>query len=224
MKIVTITATRRHKMWGNIVRGLTAQTRPPDSAIVLLHGIPASLVGLPSLSIPGIVKSVDASLRLGQILNHGMELGAAAGADLYCIWDDDDWYGPGYLAQVEAAYQKHSDAWLIGKHAYRTRWVDGPARAEEFFAAPSSNGRSHWLAGPTICVPEQRRRDHGLAYRTDLSGPVDSAFLQGTATLWNQAVGNPEPYTDFPPFYTTGPDEFYLQRYSAQHDHHWKAP
>lgn len=221
MKIVTVTATRRPHMWTNIVERLEAQVRKPDLSVVLLHGLDVSRFGNRSRYI---IKSMPPSARLGEILNHGMELGAATGADLYCIWDDDDWYGPEYLAQVEAAYLAHPDAWLLGKHAYRTRWVDEPGRAEEFFAAPSADGRSHWLAGPTICVPELRRREHGLAYRTDLSGPVDSTLLQETAVRWNKAVGNPEPYTQFPPFYSTGPDQFYLQRYSAQHDHHWKCP
>lgn len=218
MRIATVTATRRPWMWPHLVAGLAAQTRRADVSIVIVHAIePGPLVALaPSL----IVEEAPSAWKLGRLLNAGLREAFRLGADVACIWDDDDRYDPGYLASVERAIGEHPDAWLVGKHAHWTEFPDEPDRKPVEYVAPShADGRAHWLAGPTIAIP-RATWDRGLRYRDDAPIP-DGPLLQDAAALWLASGGKDG---EWPPFYSTGSDGFALRRFSATHGHAWADP
>jgi hypothetical protein len=216
MRIATVTATRRPWMWRHMTLCLATQMRRADLSVILLHdvtpGPSAELVG----DLPMLIEAVPAAWRLGKILNAGLAEAFRLGADIACVWDDDDDYSIDYLETVERTAREHPDAWLIGKHAFWTEWPDQPERKPVEFVAPShADGRARWLAGPTIAVT-RRAWDAGARYRDEAPIP-DGPFLQDAATL--------APHVDgWPPFYSTGSGGFALRRFGADHGHAWADP
>lgn len=56
--------------------------------------------------------------------NMGLEAAREAQHALVAFWDDDDYYGPGYLTELVSALEENTNR-VVGKHARFTRYDDG---------------------------------------------------------------------------------------------------
>jgi hypothetical protein len=104
---------------------------------------------------------------LGTALNLGLD---ATSERFIAKFDDDDWYGAGYLADALRAHA-HAGAGVVGKHSY---YADVAGRGR-FLRFPGNEFRySSTLAGGTLVI--DRDRTGGLEFE-DRSLGEDRAFL-----------------------------------------------
>jgi Glycosyl transferase family 2 len=105
---------------------------------------------------------------LGAALNAGIE---ATGARFIAKFDDDDWYGPNYLADSLRAHG-YARAGVVGKHSY---YADLAETGDRLIRFPGHEFRySSTLAGGTLVVDRERTGDLEFA---DVSLGEDRALI-----------------------------------------------
>ncbi|WP_233571623.1 glycosyltransferase family protein [Cellulomonas triticagri] len=148
-RVSALVATRRPGQLDHVLRTLGQQTDVDLQVVLLAHGVdlPAAEVraraadrGLTDV----VVLAAPAEVPLGACLNL---LADAADGDLLAKIDDDDLYGPAYLAD-QAAALAYSRAEVVGKQAHYLH-LRGPG-----VTVLRSPGREHRfgdrVSGPTI--------------------------------------------------------------------------
>jgi len=114
------------------------------------------------------VIEMPATASLGACLNAGL---AATGERFVAKFDDDDWYGPHYLADALRAHG-YAGAGVVGKHTY---YADVGDPAERYLRFPGHEfSYSGTLAGGTLVIDRDRVGD--LAF-DDVSIGEDRRFL-----------------------------------------------
>ncbi len=112
--VSVVLATRRPEKLASALNQLARQSWEAVEVVVVLHGFDADLpeVRRALEAYPGElqVRSVPADMIFGDVLNAGV---SAAGGDLVCKMDDDDWYGPHHLRDLIHA-KEFSGATLVG--------------------------------------------------------------------------------------------------------------
>jgi len=113
-RISVLLCTRRPEYLGFALDQIARQRGVDLEAVVTLHGVPAELPevreAVAAHPLPLTVVEAPASASFGEALN----LGAAAATGHYLAkWDDDDWYGPDWLADAMLAVD-YSGADLVG--------------------------------------------------------------------------------------------------------------
>lgn len=113
-KVSVILCTRRPEFIG-FALGQIAHQRNVDLEVVLaLHGFPADLpevkAAVAEFDRPIAVVEVAAEAPFGEALNEGA---ARASGRYVAKWDDDDWYGPDFLADMLLA-SSYTGAELVG--------------------------------------------------------------------------------------------------------------
>lgn len=227
MKLALACVTRRPQMWQNVVDNIMRQTRRPDFVVIVAHGDLGDMSIFNPLNSEGGISFVtshnpqDASLSAGDLTNSvkGFVAYHPFRTDWICSWDDDDFYGANYLAEIERAALAHPDAWILGKAQFPVRWLGGvrDGVTEQVTEAVYENDRAVWVGGPTICVNAQVWREHPTVRYPDMGVGCDGLFLQATGDTFTR-----EHPDQLPPIYHVPEAEFVLQRHAvAGHNHDW---
>jgi Glycosyl transferase family 2 len=116
-KVSVILCTRRPEFVG-FALGQIAHQRDVDLEVILtLHGVPADVpeikAAVAGFDRPITVVEVAADVPFGGALNQGV---ARASGRYVAKWDDDDWYGPDFLADMLLA-SSYTGAELVGCRA-----------------------------------------------------------------------------------------------------------
>lgn len=98
---------------------------------------------------PPALVAVSATPHSGAARNAGLAAVNAAGGDIVCFWDDDDWYGPQYVREAVQALE-HSGATVVGKQWH---YVDYESKyLFRFNEQHSATAARRSVIGPTITV------------------------------------------------------------------------
>lgn len=105
---------------------------------------------------------------MGKKLNSGIE---RAKGSLIQKWDDDDYYGPGFLARVVQAFEDHPEATAVIWDRYLISLMSetGILRCSP----------SEWIAGGTLAF-----RRIPKPFREDIPAGVDDAFIWDHKPRW----------------------------------------
>ena len=118
--VSVILCTRRPDFIGSALRQLERQRDVDLEVILTLHGTPADLpevrTAVAAFSRPITIVDVPAGVAFGEALGRGAAL---AGGRYLAKWDDDDFYGPDFLADMVLA-STYSGAELVGCFAQFT--------------------------------------------------------------------------------------------------------
>jgi hypothetical protein len=227
MEMAVACFTKRPAMYGNIVQNILSQTRKPDVVTFVSHRFEGDIdLVKRSLISKGIVTfastKADDNLTL-----HDVQRLAYSTADrlmedgIISQFEDDDWYGPGYLAEVEQTFAAHPDAIATGKPEFLLRCIGNKKTTEALTFAGScdENGSCVNVAGPTISIHTSAWRSmpwlRFIPDGTSQRAFPDMAFIDALRQQYGHGVALP--------LYSTGPKNFALQRYQeANHDHTWK--
>jgi len=221
-------------MWEATYFNIVRQQRRPDSVYLYVHNVQREyseeLVQFRDmLKYAGIDLVVVKNESPGVLYGHAMYLTlericAEVNDGLILKFDDDDYYGPGYVSGMFECYAAHPDAVLMGKHGFYTMFMDC-RRKPMWWEAPNGNQipypRTSYLGGPTIVTPIRSYHEYP-ELRYDITAPfaIDSKYLALAKELTK------EKWVDgWPPVYSTGPDDFILQRWiRPEHNHVWNPP
>ncbi len=105
---------------------------------------------------------------MGKKLNQGIE---RAKGSLIQKWDDDDYYGPEFLARVVRAFEDHPEATSVIWDRYLIRLNSEP---EILRCSPPS-----WLAGGTLAFRRMLK-----PFREDIPAGIDDAFVWDHKPRW----------------------------------------
>jgi spore maturation protein CgeB len=149
-RVSALVSTRRPGQLDHVLGTLAAQVDVDLQVVLLAHGVSlgsqtavrarAAAHGLTDV----VLLDAPASVPLGDCLNR---LVAAADGDLVAKIDDDDLYGPHYLAD-QAAALGYSGADVVGKQAHYMH-LAGPGVTVLRYAAREHRFTTH-VSGPTI--------------------------------------------------------------------------
>jgi len=145
-RVSALVSTRRPEQLDHVLGTLAAQSGVDLQVVLLAHGValPSAAARAAAAGLTDVVLlDAPAAVPLGECLNR---LVAAADGDLVAKIDDDDLYGPHYLAD-QAAALGYSRADVVGKQAHYMH-----------------------LAGPGVTVLRYAGREHRFSDR--VSGPT----------------------------------------------------
>jgi hypothetical protein len=167
----------RPNMLGNVLGNACRQTVPfklvlvengPAVGTCKRHGIAPALL-LTSEPHQAIAKNT----ALAEIRKRG--------GGLVALWDDDDYYGAGFLAELVANRRR---ATVVGK---RIHWVE-LADGLYLFDHESANQPSTLLHGPTVMAQASEIVDFPVVSPSD-DRQWCKAMRQAGATMWATSVG-----------------------------------
>lgn len=175
--VAVMCVTNRPTFIGNIVDNVMRQTSLPEHVAVVVNldeedadlpAVDAHLDTIRSAGIDVVLSWRPAAKSLGFCLNVTM---AATDARFVAKFDDDDRYGPNYLADALRAHS-YAGAGIVGKHTTYARIEDSDDTilrfpAHEFIYTAT-------LAGPSLVI--DRERAGGLWFR-DISLGEDRAII-----------------------------------------------
>ncbi|MGB3735845.1 MAG: glycosyltransferase family A protein [Ilumatobacter sp.] len=175
--VAVVCVTNRPKYIGNIVDNVMRQTTLPEHVAVVVNldeadadlvAVDARLEEIRRAGIDVVLSWRPASKSLGFCLNVTM---AATDARFVAKFDDDDRYGPHFLADSLRAHS-YAGAGIVGKHTTYARLEDTDATILRF---PGNEFiYTATLAGPTLVI--DRERAGGLWFR-DISLGEDRAIV-----------------------------------------------
>ncbi|MGO0577046.1 glycosyltransferase family protein [Ornithinimicrobium panacihumi] len=149
--VSVVCSTNRPGQLDHVLAGVAAQLGVDPQLVLVTHGFtaPADLparaaaLGLEDL----VIVEADSGLTLGECLNLGIE---RADGDLVAKLDDDDLYGPHYLADQRRALD-YSGAQVVGKQAHHMLLEGSGALMVRF---PEREHRfTDLVMGPTLLMP-----------------------------------------------------------------------
>jgi hypothetical protein len=112
--VSVILCTRRPDFIDSALRQIDRQRDVEVEVILTLHGVPPGLpevgTALAAFSKPITIVEVPSDVPFGEALNRGIR---HAEGRYVAKWDDDDWYGPDFLADMVLA-STYSGAELVG--------------------------------------------------------------------------------------------------------------
>jgi hypothetical protein len=113
-RISVLLCTNRPSQIGFALRQIAHQRRVDLEVVLALHGVPAAhpdvRAATNGFDRPLTVLEVPGDVVFGEALNRGVR---AASGQYVAKWDDDDWYGPDFLADLSMAAH-YSGADLVG--------------------------------------------------------------------------------------------------------------
>jgi hypothetical protein len=113
-RVSVILCTRRADFLDSALRQISRQRHVELELVLTLHGIsadhPEVRSALAAFDRPATVVEVPRDVPFGLALNRGV---ARAAGHYIAKWDDDDWYGPDFLADMLLAHS-YSGADLVG--------------------------------------------------------------------------------------------------------------
>jgi len=228
-QVVISLVTNRPYMWPATYFNIARQHRRPDVVAIYVHNaedydwaLQCFVTDLGKIGIRAIVVDRHVpEVLYGHAMHTTIErIVAEIPEGIILKFDDDDFYGPRYISDIVSCLNGHPDAVLLGKHALWTMWMDCK-REPLFWEAPNGFPRTSDLAGPTICTPIKSYHQYpDLRYDKTLSFGIDSQYLALAKELTTDLHEN-----GWPPVYSTGPNDFVLQRWiEPMHRHVWNPP
>lgn len=175
--VAVICVTNRPQFIGNIVDNVMRQASLPEHVAVVVNldeadadlpAVDARLEEIRRAGIDVVLSWRPAAKSLGFCLNVTM---AATDARFIAKFDDDDHYGPHYLADSLRAHS-YAGAGIIGKHTTYARLEETDENVLRFPAKEFIYTAT--LAGPTLVI--DRERAGGLWFR-DISLGEDRAII-----------------------------------------------
>lgn len=168
--VSVVASTCRPQQIDHLLQRVAAQRDVQLELLVGMHGFEDATIAdrARALGIEQITPvSLSRELSLGECLNSLIE---KASGQVLSKMDDDDWYGPDYLADLLRA-MRYSDAQLVGKHC---RFVKLLAHDKTVLIQEANEHRySRFVAGPTLTW----RSDLGMRFAKLTTGE-DSDFLE----------------------------------------------
>jgi hypothetical protein len=177
--VSVVLCTRRPEFLGFALGQIARQRHVELELILTLHGIPADLpevkAAITGFDRPVTVVEVPAETGFGTALNQGI---AHASGRYVAKWDDDDWYGPDFLADMLMA-SRYSGAELVGCHA---QFVYLGQIDLTIFRTARTEWPGRWISGGTFVLdrsaldsvggfpPVRRHVDAALADRLLAAG------------------------------------------------------
>jgi hypothetical protein len=220
MKAIVAISTKRPQMWENVIENLSRQSLKPDHVVMGVHRVTDKPLNIERWcnenNIPFYCKSFPESMAHvsveSEIVTKASELSDNEDGLIF-QWDDDDWYGVGFLQEAIASYGAVPDAAIIGKSWYRVRWMGSEREiVDEGYTGIDPLSMTDWVAGPTIGISIKSYLQNASFRHSTEFYQIDVAILRPAASLGL-------------PFYTTSPTNFVLQRYpNPDHEHKWKRP
>lgn len=226
-RVAIVLVSRRPWMWEYVAANIIRQFHRPEIVSVYQHNIssPNELdrlaERLKSVGIRTVVVNQVWGTTYGNAMASAVERTICEMDDgIICKMDDDDWYGPKYISDVNKCYCQNPDAMLIGKHGFWTMFMDCDRRSIYWEHESEYLPKTSYVAGPTICTPIVRYKEHkGLRYPTEAEFAIDDEYLRRAMEIWRNNHGAEQ----LPPIYSTGTEEFILCRYvNNSHGHVWK--
>ena len=162
--ISVIASTNRPGQLDHLLASVAGQMELSPQLVLVTHGFqaPSSIVGLARAQGIDDLILVEASesLSLGECLNLAV---ARAEGEVVAKMDDDDFYGPHYLADQRRALD-YSGADVVGKHAHHLLLQDIDALMVRF---PHQEHRfTHLVMGPTLMMRRELVEQVPFAART----------------------------------------------------------
>ncbi len=225
MEIVTVTCTCRPSMWNNLADNLLRQTRKPDALLIRYHktqeepGLSYLDTVIKNLNvIPAIMQRADDNFGLSQMMASAFTIADSFFIEkegLFVVMDDDDWYGPAYLQQLEDEWYRHR--WhnvpvaMFGKSDYWCRWPERKLM-KRFPMDSRLNVPVASVAGSSIAIDREFWTKHKL-------------FRHDPKSYWADACIIESCHSNGGHIYNTGPDNYFAQRYdNPNHKHGWRMP
>jgi hypothetical protein len=202
--VSAILVTRRPTFLAGAVAMMRAQTYPGVELVVVLHGLDRTALPGPAseaLALADRVLEVPASVPFGTCLNLGI---ATSRGEMLAKIDDDDLYGPAYLAEAAAGLAA-GEGDVVGK--METYVFLSDERQLLLWRPGASLQRQTGLAGPTLFFP--RRLGEAPGFRP-LPSAIDRGFLDDC-----KAKGCS--------FYSTSRRHYVLRRMPAANHHTWQT-
>lgn len=202
--VSVVLPTRRPAFVAGILGMMAAQEHRRMEVVLVLHGLgPGDLppeageacrrLGVRPLPVP-------ASRTLGDCMSAGIR---AARGELIAKIDDDDIYGPGYLAEAVSAFMQGAGE-VIGKAEHYTFFAETGELVLRF-PGWSRGGDQRYLAGGTLLFPRALGLDPGFEA---LPRHVDSVFLRAVTAAGAR-------------LYATSRRHFLRRRFGGRH-HTWE--
>lgn len=116
MRLAIIVPFSRPGLLGSVRENVARQSRQPDLVVLARNGRAAGC------SAPSWWITAESEPHWSDAKNAGIDAAIAAGGTHAAVFDDDDWYGPGYLDETVHALQA---ADVVGCDSYRVRTTDG---------------------------------------------------------------------------------------------------
>lgn len=188
-RISVILCTRRPEFLGFALAQIARQRHVELELILTLHGIPEDLpevkAAVADFDRPITVVEVPADVPFGTALNHGI---ARCSGDYVAKWDDDDWYGTEFLADLMLA-SSYTGAELVGCKA---QFVYLGQIDLTIYRAGRSEWMSRWISGGTFLM--ERSAVSAVGGFPPISRHVDAALLDaflaaGARTYCTHSLG-----------------------------------
>ncbi len=157
--VAVVCVTNRPQFLDDVAANVARQARRPDHLVLVLNGDgfddDAVQRTVDTCGVPAIVLRQDSG-TLGERLNLGI---AATTARYVAKFDDDDLYGPQYLAEALAAIRRRGVG-IVGKHTYIAHLAATDRTLVRF---PGHEHRhTTYVAGGTLLI--DRARCRGLRF------------------------------------------------------------
>ena len=188
----------REKQIRWVVDNFRRQTHPDKRLCIVENG--EALGACERLGIvPHLIITSEA--QVGRARNAGMYAIRERGGGWISMWDDDDWYGPAYLAEM-AELTESGKANIYGKHRH---FVATPKNGMCLVNEKGQNKYSQHVHGPTLVFrAEEGRAFHEQKEAEEIRWCYDMAKLG--ARIWAASVNH----------------LLYL-RWDGEHEHTWEA-
>ena len=131
MKIGVLTVTKRPHLLPNLIASMKAQSRQPDEWRIFLHQ--ADKIGPSKLELIGgwivehglDIETYHSDARLATMRDSGFNA-LSHGCDVLVSYDDDDYYAPTYLQDLEESMESYPEGGIYGIQRYYIGWVTDP--------------------------------------------------------------------------------------------------
>jgi hypothetical protein len=174
--VSVILCTRRPDFIGSALRQIDRQRDVDVEAILTLHGVPAGLpevrTAVAAFTKPITIVEVSHDVPFGAALSRGA---GRSGGRYLAKWDDDDFYGPDFLADMVLA-STYSGAELVGCFAQFTYLEEIDLTVYRRAGQSERMGRS--VAGGTFVM--ERAFVDAIGGFPPVPRSVDAAMMQAT--------------------------------------------
>lgn len=178
--VIAVVVTKRPEFAAYVARKLSWQSHRPSSVVICTavetYDVAPIVAALPGVEVR-LVLDKEARI-LGALRNFAMESAMTAAPDtaILCTIDDDDMYGPDYLAGIVDAWRRHPDAILIGRSSWAWLAVTEPPKYPTPNNAWARGGLTQGVAGATISVPAKAWRSRPTLRYPEIAIGEDVGF------------------------------------------------
>ncbi|RLL46919.1 glycosyltransferase family 2 protein [Oceanobacillus piezotolerans] len=171
--ISIVTVTMRDEFLENVFQNYERQRVGKKELIIVLNNDEMDIkhwrikaIGYQNVRIFQLSEQVS----LGACLNFATE---KARGDYIAKFDDDDYYGPYYLAHIKEEFHSHPDVSVVGKTCYYLYLVN--KKALLLFKPHGENRFTGWVAGASLVYKKELFKTIQFV---DLNRAIDWYFLQ----------------------------------------------